>query len=91
MKIKDFLNNGNWIKGHMARDRFGKPCGVLDHEATGWDLLGAMRVCYPDQKEYQEVATCIYSLLPTGQRLICLWNDGVQWEDVCKILRLADV
>jgi hypothetical protein len=92
MKIRNLLINSYcWIKGHTARDRFGRPCGANDPEATGWDLLGAINVCYPDQKERQEVLECIYSLLPAGQKLLCMWNDSATWEDICSILQLAGV
>lgn len=91
MKIKDFLNSGNWIKGHMARDRHGRPVGTTDPEACHFDVLGAFNLCYPDRDEYKAAMERLVSYLPTGNKLVCMWNDSMTWDQIEETLRKADV
>lgn len=89
MKIRDFLNKDNWIKGHMARDRWGKPCGTFEPEACCWCIQGAVNVCYPAE-ERLEVFERIREHL-TGAKLLGFFNDSATWEQVHELLVKADV
>lgn len=91
MKVVEFLNKDKWIKGHCARDRQGKPVGTSDPEACHFDVLGAINICYPEPKDREAVYWAIITCLPANMKLLCLWNDSVEWETVEAILRKADV
>lgn len=90
MKIKDFLNKDNWIKGHNARDRHGNPVGSESEEACCWCLLGAIVKCY-EPHDRGNIQNIIQSHLPSGQDLISLFNDSTTWEQVEEVVRKANV
>lgn len=66
MKVKDFLNKDNWIKGHMAHDRFGKPVGSTDPDACSWCILGAVNVCYPQRPQRDAAIQLVCDNLPNN-------------------------
>jgi len=94
MKAWELLDEqGKWTKRAFARTRTGKNIQPEDARACCWDVIGAVRKCYPaDQWSLQikKLRKTLFDL--KGHDQVYWFNDcSANYEDVATLLKEADV
>jgi len=84
MKIKDFLNRDNWIRGNLAEAKNFRKVKPKDPEAIGWSVYGAIL------KNYNNIGPPVTKLLSRVHDIV-KWNDNSDYETVRDILEELDI
>lgn len=78
MRIAEFLADPErWTQRALARDASGTCVRPLAPEACRWCLVGALIVCYPDDRERWEVVEkLMHAVFGASGMSLTFWNDS---------------
>ena len=90
MKCWELLDSKNkWAHHAFARNRDGLAVNALEDNACQWCVLGAICVCYPNQKENAQASNKLYNFLNTKD--VGSWNDTSSYENIFSVLKELDI
>lgn len=95
-KIFRWFKSEKWCQGYCtAKDANDRPCYWNEAQATRWDLVGALFMCYPDKKKRlvarQKIEDRLHEM--GWDNSLGMWNDvdGRKFQDIIKLCKSLNV